>query len=354
MLWYRSCVGAVRNALQDARGGIRVFARIRAGCSGDATESSFHIPGARPQDGKEPLVLREDGSSSSEDARARPAYEDLLRRCRRAAKRTAVAGAESAPGDAEPQGGQQFLLDRVWGASITQDCVFGELRPFLQSALRGKCVTILAYGHTGSGKTFTLDGPPGGSDKASSEECSRGVISRALAFFMRARDGRDNVQAIHLAVFEVYNERVRDLLDSGGRLGPTKNRGRDGPAILRSVRTVQVDSLKAGERLLRLARQQRSSASTDCNEHSSRSHLVVQLQVAQAKGSAMVQLVDLAGSERLRESHAEGTTRTVRQQERELVVLTWIAFRTGMVELQLFVWPLAGNVPRQPEPQCAW
>jgi len=54
--------------------------------------------------------------------------------------------------------GASFEVDRVFGPSSAQEDVFAEARPFLDCGLRGKGVTLLAYGATGSGKSHTVLG----------------------------------------------------------------------------------------------------------------------------------------------------------------------------------------------------
>lgn len=72
------------------------------------------------------------------------------------------------------------------------------------SALDGYNVCIFAYGQTGTGKTFTMEGTPD----------NRGVNYRALEvlFNTSAQRSSDVAYGFSVSMLEVYNERIRDLL----------------------------------------------------------------------------------------------------------------------------------------------
>lgn len=81
-------------------------------------------------------------------------------------------------------------------------------------ALHGKNVCLIAYGPTGSGKTFTMRGE----DSADSE----GVIPRAIRFMLE-QSKRDLAMIgwnykFQASFIEVYNEEVYDLLDGKQKL----------------------------------------------------------------------------------------------------------------------------------------
>jgi kinesin family member C2/C3 len=82
--------------------------------------------------------------------------------------------------------------------------VFSETLPVVLSALDGYNVCIFAYGQTGTGKTFTMEGTPD----------NRGVNYRALEvlFNTSAKRSSDMAYELSVSMLEVYNERIRDLL----------------------------------------------------------------------------------------------------------------------------------------------
>lgn len=82
--------------------------------------------------------------------------------------------------------------------------VFAETLPVVRSVLDGYNVCIFAYGQTGTGKTFTMEGTPE----------NRGVNYRALEELFRSSTERSSVIRYQFSVsmLEVYNEKIRDLL----------------------------------------------------------------------------------------------------------------------------------------------
>ncbi|KAL1824743.1 hypothetical protein ACET3Z_011521 [Daucus carota] len=103
---------------------------------------------------------------------------------------------------------RSFKFNQVYGSKATQVDVYSEIRPLIQSVLDGYNVCIFAYGQTGSGKTYTMSGPDG----ASEEEW--GVNYRAMndLFNISQRRGRTCAYEIGVQMVEIYNEQVRDLL----------------------------------------------------------------------------------------------------------------------------------------------
>lgn len=84
------------------------------------------------------------------------------------------------------------------------EAVFLQTKPIATSVLDGFNVCIFAYGQTGTGKTFTMEGTP--------EE--RGVNYRTLEELFKISEERKGVTKyqLHVSMLEVYNEKLRDLL----------------------------------------------------------------------------------------------------------------------------------------------
>lgn len=177
-------------------------------------------------------------------------------------------------------------------------------------------VCIFAYGQTGSGKTHTMEG----------SESDRGVNFRALQELFAIRDDRMAAGSFEctmkLSILEVYNETIVDLLESsgsssGGQPGNTASKGLD---VRMGKSGVYVDSLIEVEvfnendviDLMKLGHSHRSVGSHDFNEHSSRSHLVLSIQIETVqkaenrKRVSKLHLIDLAGSERVSKTAASG------------------------------------------------
>ncbi|GFH17654.1 uncharacterized protein HaLaN_14334 [Haematococcus lacustris] len=128
------------NQVQDLRGAIRVFCRIRpAGRTNDSSEVC--VEGA----GEDGLVVRCPGPKNE--------FKD-------------------------------FQFDKVFEQQVTQDMVYADTQPLIRSVLDGFNVCIFAYGQTGSGKTHTMSG-------TNIEQVEgRGINYRALDDLFRLRDDR--------------------------------------------------------------------------------------------------------------------------------------------------------------------
>lgn len=96
-----------------------------------------------------------------------------------------------------------IYLDSVLSVFMTVD-VFEDASPMVTSVLDGYNVCIFAYGQTGTGKTFTMEGT----------ELNRGVNYRTLEQLFKVAEERKDTYTykISVSVLEVYNEQIRDLL----------------------------------------------------------------------------------------------------------------------------------------------
>nr|XP_053786059.1 kinesin-like protein KIFC2 isoform X8 [Desmodus rotundus] len=146
--------------------------------------------------------------------------------------------------------------------------VFRELEPTVLSCLRGYSVCIFTYGQTGTGKTYSMEGPPE----------DPGIAPRALqSLFREMRTGGQH--CVTLSMVEIYNEAVRDLLAPGP---PQRLVVRQGPAGQGGLQVAgltywDVPNLETLNQMLSLGRSNRATAATAMNQHSSRSHALVTL-----------------------------------------------------------------------------
>nr|XP_055186814.1 kinesin-like protein KIFC1 isoform X2 [Nyctereutes procyonoides] len=293
----------LHNQLQELKGNIRVFCRVRPVLPGEPTPP----PG---------FLLFPFGPGGPAD----PPTRLSVSRCDE--RRGTLSGAPA------PATRHDFSFDRVFPPGSRQDEVFEEIAMLVQSALDGYPVCIFAYGQTGSGKTFTMEGGPGRDPQV------EGLIPRALRhLFSVAQElgGQGWTYSFVASYVEIYNETVRDLLATGtrkGQGGECEIR-RAGPGseelTVTNARYVPVSCEKEVEALLHLAHQNRAVARTSQNERSSRSHSVFQLQISgehTGRGlqcGASLNLVDLAGSERLDPSLALGPGERERLRETQAI-----------------------------------
>ncbi|PSR91493.1 Kinesin-like protein [Actinidia chinensis var. chinensis] len=203
-----------------------------------------------------------------------------------------------------------FKFNKVFNPAATQEEVFLDTQPLIRSVLDGYNVCIFAYGQTGSGKTYTMTGP-----NISSKE-DWGVNYRALNDLFHLSQSRKNTIAYEVSVqmVEIYNEQVRDLLSfdtSQKRLGIWNTSLPNGFAVP-DASIHPVTSTADVLELMNIGLTNRAVGATALNERSSRSHSVLTVHIrgldletrAVLRGS--LHLVDLAGSERVDRSEATG------------------------------------------------
>ncbi|KQK19954.1 kinesin-like protein KIN-UB isoform X2 [Brachypodium distachyon] len=202
-------------------------------------------------------------------------------------------------------------------------------KPVVESVLEGYNGTVMAYGQTGTGKTFTL-GRLGDEDTA-----ARGIMVRAMEDILA--DITPETDTVSLSYLQLYMEMIQDLLDPVNDNIAIVEDPRTGDVSLPGATVVEVRDQKSFMDLLRIGEAHRVAANTKLNTESSRSHAILMVNVRRAvKGrnemdvsmsaenghsSSMVGsfrppivrksklvVVDLAGSERIDKSGSEGHT----------------------------------------------
>jgi kinesin family protein C2/C3 len=203
---------------------------------------------------------------------------------------------------------KHFEYDTIFRPSSTQEQVYKEVSPMVQSSMDGFHSCIFAYGQTGSGKTYTMQGP----------KSDPGVYTRSLKELFLIQEQRKSTHnyKICVSMVEIYNEKIRDLLVPPSSLndGPTLleiKRGKSGN-YLPNANVMQVNSIDDIHRAMARGEENRSVGATKANEHSSRSHCLLIITTdgeEMESGSVMhgrLVLVDLAGSERVGKTDAQG------------------------------------------------
>ncbi|CAA7406083.1 unnamed protein product [Spirodela intermedia] len=201
------------------------------------------------------------------------------------------------------EGHKSFTFNKVFGPSATQEEIYSDTQPLIRSVLDGFNVCIFAYGQTGSGKTYTMTGP------RDITEQSQGVNYRALSDLFQLSERRKDTITYHIAVqmIEIYNEQVRDLLVSDG-IRNSSQKGLNVP----NASLVPVSSTSEVIELMNIGQRNRAVGATALNDRSSRSHscLTVHVQGREVASGAVLRgcmhLVDLAGSERVLKSEVTG------------------------------------------------
>ncbi|KAK9016902.1 hypothetical protein V6N11_079394 [Hibiscus sabdariffa] len=213
------------------------------------------------------------------------------------------------------EGRKSFTFNKIFGPSATQAEVFSDTQPLIRSVLDGFNVCIFAYGQTGSGKTHTMSGP-----KELTEE-GLGVNYRALGdLFELSKQRKETISyEISVQMLEIYNEQVKDLLAADGTLLCSltphtldiRNSSQNGINVP-DAQLVPVLATSDVISLMNLGQKNRTVFSTAMNDRSSRSHscLTVHVQGKDVTSGNIIHgsmhLVDLAGSERVDKSEVTG------------------------------------------------
>ena len=195
-----------------------------------------------------------------------------------------------------------YQFDHAFGPEQTTEDVYNcTVKRVVSAVLDGFHGSCFAYGATGSGKTFTMTG----------DASQPGVMPRAISeLFHRSTTDHDEYKwRFSLVYVEIYNERVKDLLNpmSGVDLDVRED-ARKGTHVAGAVE-VAVASLQEIMELMNKGSLYRTTEATNCNEVSSRSHAVLQVNcvgvekyapegTAPKKQTSRLSLIDLAGSER--------------------------------------------------------
>ncbi|XP_042398269.1 kinesin-like protein KIN-14A isoform X3 [Zingiber officinale] len=203
-----------------------------------------------------------------------------------------------------------FQFNKVFGPQTTQCEVYNETQALIRSVMDGYNVCIFAYGQTGAGKTYTMCGTSTGLCEET------GINHMALNDLFHISSVREDITyEIYVQMVEIYNEIVRDLLCQDATNSKLEIRNALGFGGL-SIPNATMQSVQSSAdvlNLMRLGEKNRAFSSTAMNHRSSRSHSVLTVHVHGKDMSgntttSCLHLVDLAGSERVDKSEATGDT----------------------------------------------
>lgn len=268
-----------------------------------------------------------------------------------------------------PQGRKLFVFDRVFSEEISQAGIWEYLHESVSAFLQGYNVSLLAYGQSGAGKSYTmgtagpldvghidsmgvipraatalfekLDGGQGNTGASKLPNPTRSSMSqlRSPAKYSQSNLNKDRSWVLKATYVEIYNETLRDLLVPDNT--PAHERGTvtiredvKGNILLTGLRQVEIHSVDDMMNALNFGSTIRQTDSTAINAKSSRSHAVFSLNLIQRKTKlqtasgqekrfsmpieamtgiemmvttdSKMHFVDLAGSERLKNTGAQG------------------------------------------------
>ncbi|XP_068629586.1 protein claret segregational [Battus philenor] len=254
----------LRNTVQDLKGNIRVYCRVRPPLQSESSKPLFNL--------------------------------NVLDACS-----IEVEKIELLSSARKGKSLHSFTFDGIFTPHSSQEDVFLEVSSMVQSALDGYNVCIFAYGQTGSGKTYTMEGGSGRENY--------GIIPRSIDMIFTCMEDLKRMGwnlTIKATFLEIYNEVIYDLLDSNKDqeshdIKMVNSKGND--VYVSNLREEEVKSSHDFIKLLIFAQRNRQTAATLNNERSSRSHSVAQIKISafndkrKEKFTSNLNLVDLAGSE---------------------------------------------------------
>ncbi|XP_055358789.1 kinesin-like protein KIF11 isoform X3 [Betta splendens] len=212
-----------------------------------------------------------------------------------------------------------YTFDMVFGPAAKQIDVYRSVVcPILDEVIMGYNCTVFAYGQTGTGKTFTMEGERSPDEQFTWEEDPlAGIIPRTLHQIFEKLSENGTEFSVKVSLLEIYNEELFDLLspseDVNERLqlfdDPRNKRG----VVVKGLEDVTVHNKDEVYQILERGAAKRRTASTLMNAYSSRSHSVFSVTIHMKEitldGEELVKigklnLVDLAGSENIGRSGA--------------------------------------------------
>ncbi|XP_013859604.1 kinesin heavy chain isoform 5A [Austrofundulus limnaeus] len=204
-------------------------------------------------------------------------------------------------------GGKPYVFDQVFPTNTTQEQVYDTCaKQIVKDVLGGYNGTIFAYGQTSSGKTHTMEGNL-------HDPQAMGIIPRIAQDIFEHIFAMDENLEFHIKVsyFEIYMEKIRDLLDvTKNNLSVHEDKYR--VPYVKGCTERFVTSPEEVMDVIDEGKANRHVAVTNMNEHSSRSHSIFLISIKQEnveteqKLSGKLYLVDLAGSEKVSKTGAEG------------------------------------------------
>ncbi len=110
-----------------------------------------------------------------------------------------------------------YTFDHVFPPEATQESLFKTVaHPIVNEVLKGFNCTIFAYGQTGTGKTYTMEGLRNEYYDGDSENISltsdSGIIPRSIDQIFDTLEKSEVEYSVRVSFLEIYNEEIRDLL----------------------------------------------------------------------------------------------------------------------------------------------
>ncbi|CAK9320007.1 unnamed protein product [Citrullus colocynthis] len=232
-----------------------------------------------------------------------------------------------------------FSFDKVFGPKAQQRSIYEQaIAPIVNEVLEGFNCTVFAYGQTGTGKTYTMEG--GMKNKGKDLPAEAGVIPRAVRQIFDTLEEQNADYSMKVTFLELYNEEITDLLAQEDQSRSAEEKQKKpislmedgkGAVVVRGLEEEAVYSLSEIYTLLERGSAKRRTADTLLNKRSSRSHSIFSITLHIKESSVgdeelikcgKLNLVDLAGSENISRSGArEARAREAGEINKSLLTL---------------------------------
>ncbi|XP_074569890.1 kinesin-like protein KIN-5A [Curcuma longa] len=320
--------------------------------SGFVPVSPSQTPRSTEKHGRDFRSLDGNGNSSSKFDRERGVNVQVILRCRplsddekRGSAQAVISCNEhrrevsAAQNIANKLIDRTFTFDKVFGPTSKQKDLFDQaVAPVVNEVLEGYNCTIFAYGQTGTGKTYTMEGR-GRKVKNGEFPSDAGVIPRAVKQIFEILEAQCAEYSMKVSFLELYNEEITDLLaPDESKFSDDKNKkpialmedGKGG-VFVRGLEEEVVYTSDEIYRILDKGSAKRRTAETLLNKQSSRSHSIFSITIhikeitpdgEELIKSGKLNLVDLAGSENISRSGArDGRAREAGEINKSLLTL---------------------------------
>ncbi|XP_044981983.1 kinesin-like protein KIN-5B isoform X1 [Hordeum vulgare subsp. vulgare] len=221
------------------------------------------------------------------------------------------------------QADRTFTFDKVFGPKSQQRAIYDNaVAPIVDDVLEGYNCTVFAFGQTGTGKTYTMEGEM--MQQVGDLPATAGVMPRAVRHIFEILEARKADYSMKVTFLELYNEEITDLLVSEDQSRFPEDRHKrpaislmedgKGGAVIRGLEKIVVYSPGEIYSLLEHGSTRRRTADTALNMQSSRSHSVFSIYIdvkvtttgnQELMKCGRLNLVDLAGSESIARSGAK-------------------------------------------------
>ncbi|XP_046743354.1 kinesin-like protein Klp61F [Diprion similis] len=213
---------------------------------------------------------------------------------------------------------RKFTFDKVFGPLSKQVSIYqAVVSPLVEEVLAGYNCTVFAYGQTGTGKTFTMEGVSNDPSLYWNSDTNAGIIPRSLSHLFDELYTLDVQEySVRVSFLELYNEELFDLLspnDDTSKIRLYEDASKKGAVIIHGLEEVTVHNKREVYKILEKGSEKRQTAATLMNAQSSRSHTVFSITVHMKENTVdgeellktgKLNLVDLAGSENVGRSGA--------------------------------------------------